>query len=99
MKIIIEYGIIESEKDKEKSEKPERENQMKADIEIVNHIYSKDYTFDYYSVFYSSGRIRTYASYEKLPKTVKAFIKCHYDEIVEKTYSIVYKYRAINIIK
>lgn len=75
-----------------------------TNIEQVEHIYFEGKTYSIFSpemwvVYYSSGRERIFRDYEKLPKTVKSFLKTHYVSCLQRTTMTKYIYKAANIIK
>lgn len=80
--------------------------QVEHIIEQVEHIYLDGETYGIFSpelwiVYYSSGKERQFEQYDKLPKTVKTFLKTHYDfnTPVKRCTITKYIYKAINIIK
>ena len=73
-----------------------------TNIEQVEHIYFEGKTYGIFSpetwrVYYSSGRECQFKSYDELPKTVKAFLKTHYDILVQRATIAKYVYKACNI--
>ena len=74
-----------------------------TNIEQISHIYFKEthgiFSGEMFIIHYSSGREITYKTYERMPKTAKAFLKTHYDTLIETETTIRYIYKAINIIK
>ena len=75
-----------------------------TNIEQIEHIYFKGETYGIFSqetwrVYYSSGREREFKSYDKLPKTARAFLKTHYDILVHRATITKYVYKACNIIE
>lgn len=70
-----------------------------TNIEQVDHFKFISMRIEMYVVRYASERKIRYWNESHLPKTVKAFLRTHYNECIDTEKYTCYRYKAYNIIK